>query len=92
MRFSLFSLLLLPLALAAPAPDVKTKKSPNFTVLTLRSASPVHFQQLGANNGLIFLNYATNYCPLSPSACPQNPKAAFYVETPSNTSYLGEYS
>lgn len=60
-----FLTLALPLlAAAAPAPVERAEANPNFNVMAVRSASPIHYTQLNAAGQKFWLGGKTaSYCP-----------------------------
>ncbi|KAJ5104176.1 hypothetical protein N7532_004705 [Penicillium argentinense] len=63
---SFFALALPLLAAAAPAPitEPRAEANPNFNVMAIRSASPIHYSQLNAAGQKFWLGGKTSsYCP-----------------------------
>lgn len=70
--------LALPL-LAAAAPAVKAPEAnPPFTVMAIRSASPIHYMQMNAAGQKFWLGGQTSsYCPTMVSDCPPGNQTVF---------------
>ncbi|KAJ5963946.1 uncharacterized protein N7479_003822 [Penicillium vulpinum] len=77
MKFTLASLALPLLAASAPTPEPAT--NPAFTVMAMRSASPIHFLQMNAVGQKFWLGgKTTSYCPeqVEPN-CPPGDQTVF---------------
>ncbi|CDM27433.1 hypothetical protein DTO013E5_4397 [Penicillium roqueforti] len=69
MKFTLTSLAL-PL-LAAAAPVTQSTANPPFSVMSIRSGSPIHYLQLNAAGQKFYLGGSTaTYCPTQVTDCP----------------------
>lgn len=64
MKFILSTLVLPLLAAAAPTPNEEAKTNPPFTVMSIRSGSPIHFLTMTASGTHFYLGGKTSsYCP-----------------------------
>ncbi|KAJ5969020.1 hypothetical protein PENPOL_c003G02723 [Penicillium polonicum] len=69
--------LALPL-LAAAAPITEPAANPAFSVMAIRSASPIHYLQLNAAGQKFYLGGKTaSYCPTQVSQCPPGNQTVF---------------
>ncbi|KAF3934018.1 hypothetical protein ABW19_dt0200844 [Dactylella cylindrospora] len=65
---------------AAPADPPNVIRNNSYGFLALRSASPIHFGNLNASNGKIWIGKDTSsYCPLPPRSCPPGKVTAFWI-------------
>ncbi|KAJ5584720.1 uncharacterized protein N7459_004520 [Penicillium hispanicum] len=79
MKAFLASLALPLLAAAAPAPAPSGQANPPFTVMSIRSASPIHYLQMNAAGQKFWLGGSTSsYCPTNVGAgCPPGNQTVF---------------
>jgi hypothetical protein len=76
MKFTITSLAL-PL-LAAAAPITEPAANPAFSVMAIRSASPIHYLQLNAAGQKFYLGGNTaSYCPAQVHQCPPGNQTVF---------------
>lgn len=79
MKLSILSLL--PMAMALPHAPVKRDVN-TFTVMALRSASPIHFLPMTASGNAFWLGGQTStYCPDNIPSCPPGNVTAFVGDT-----------
>lgn len=76
-------LALLPVAMALPhAPAVNKRDVNTFSVMALRSASPIHFLPMTASGGSLWIGGQTrSFCPENVPNCPPGNVTAVVGET-----------
>lgn len=79
MKFILSTLVLPLLAATAPTAKEEAKTNPPFTVMSLRSGSPIHFLTMTASDEHFWLGGKTaSYCPSEESiVCPPGKDTVF---------------
>lgn len=83
MKLSILSLLPMALALPHGPANNKAKRDVNtFSVMALRSASPIHFLPMTASGGAFWIGGQTaSYCPDAVPNCPPGNITAFVGDT-----------
>ncbi|KAJ5373000.1 hypothetical protein N7517_005006 [Penicillium concentricum] len=78
MKFTITTLALPLLAASAPTSQPPAIPNPAFSVMAMRSASPIHFAQLNAAGQKFYLGGETaSYCPAQVSNCPPGNQTVF---------------
>lgn len=83
---NLLTLSLPLLAAALPATPPASNPPPNFSVMAIRSASPIHYLQMNAAGQKFYLGGSTaSYCPSQVPHCPPGNQTVF---TPNGASLV----